>query len=88
MQLLGAIVSDYKSVRLAEVPLEGLTVLFGPNGVGKTNLIEAIGTHDPLVQQALRRSKGQEQKRKARVGLVTRLAATPDGGRPGCRDAV
>ena len=46
MELIGAVVSDYKSVRHAEVPLGGLTVLCGPNGAGKTNLIEAIGAHD------------------------------------------
>jgi len=50
MQLVGAIISDYKSVRHAEVPLGGLTVLCGPNGAGKTNLIEALGAHDPLAK--------------------------------------
>lgn len=82
MQLIGAIVADYKSVRHAEVPLDGLTVLFGPNGAGKTNLIEALGAHDPLARAELSRSGGQEGSSRARVGLVTRFAASADGTGP------
>jgi DNA replication and repair protein RecF len=37
-------VTDYRSWERAELELEpGVTVLVGPNGVGKTNLVEAVG---------------------------------------------
>ncbi|MEA5054288.1 MAG: AAA family ATPase, partial [Propionicimonas sp.] len=35
--------ADFRSYPLAEVPLEaGVTVFTGPNGQGKTNLVEAV----------------------------------------------
>ena len=35
---------DFRSYRQLELPLEsGLTAIIGPNGVGKTNLLEALG---------------------------------------------
>lgn len=81
MELLGAIVSDYKSVRMCEVPLAGLTVLFGPNGVGKTNLLEAIASYDPASRAALDRGAPAQRRRShPRVGLVTRLDVTAYGG--------
>ena len=79
MELVGAIISDYKSLHQVEVPLGGLTILFGPNGAGKTNIIEALGAHDPLARDALRRTGGQQSQDSARVGLVTRFAVAPDG---------
>lgn len=82
MQLVGAIISDYKSVRHAEVPLGGLTVLCGPNGAGKTNLIEALGTYDPLAKTALRRMDGLDQARDVRVGLVATFDVASDGTGP------
>ncbi|MFD0855740.1 AAA family ATPase, partial [Actinomadura adrarensis] len=54
---------DFRSYATAEVPLEpGVTAFVGPNGQGKTNLVEAIGyvashsshraaTDAPLVRQ-------------------------------------
>ena len=82
MQLIGAIISDYKSVRHAEVPLGGLTILCGPNGVGKTNLVEALGAHDPLAKTVLRRRDGLDRTRGARVGLVTTFDVRSDGTGP------
>ena len=76
---MGAIISDYKSVRACEVPLQGLTVLFGPNGVGKTNLLEAIGAYDPLARQSLARAGGATPRSKARIGLVTRFDTSSSG---------
>lgn len=35
-------IGDYKSLKGARVPLDGLTVLFGPNSAGKTNVLEAV----------------------------------------------
>lgn len=82
MELLGAIVSGYKSLNQVQVPLGGLTVLFGQNGAGKTNIIEALGAHDPLAREELRRSGGQQAHDRARVGLVTRFRVFADGTGP------
>lgn len=82
MELVGAIVSSYKSLDQVEVPLGGLTVLFGPNGAGKTNVIEALGAHDPLARAFLRRVGGQSVHGGARVGLVTRFEVAADGTGP------
>ena len=44
MHLRRLAVADFRSWTAAEVTLEpGVTVLVGPNGVGKTNLVEAVG---------------------------------------------
>jgi hypothetical protein len=79
VRVIGAIVSDYKSIGEVEVPLSGLTVLLGPNGSGKTNLIEAIGFHDPVARDTLRRGD-TATKRKARVGLIVGFDVDVDGG--------
>src|SRR4051794_31900995 len=82
MELIGAIISDYKSLHQVEVPLGGLTILFGPNGAGKTNIIEALGAHDPLARRELQRTGGQQRQDRARVGLVTRFEVAADGVGP------
>lgn len=58
---------DYRNYHSASLPLEpGVTVVIGPNGQGKTNLVEAIGvlaagsSHRVSGDQALVRA-GQEQ---------------------------
>ena len=44
MHLRHLAVADFRSWERAELDLEpGVTVLVGPNGVGKTNLVEAVG---------------------------------------------
>lgn len=44
MHLRHLAVTDFRSWDRAELPLRpGVTVLVGPNGVGKTNLVEAVG---------------------------------------------
>jgi len=44
MYLRRLAVADFRSWERAELELEpGVTVLLGPNGVGKTNLVEAVG---------------------------------------------
>ena len=44
MHLRRLAVADFRSWERAELDLEpGVTVLLGPNGVGKTNLVEAVG---------------------------------------------
>jgi len=61
-------VADFRSWERAEIDLEpGVTVLVGPNGVGKTNLVEAVGylatlgshrvaTDAPLVRRGAQRA--------------------------------
>jgi hypothetical protein len=41
MRVLGFLIGRYKSLRDQYLPLASLTVLFGENGAGKTNVIEA-----------------------------------------------
>ncbi|WP_353649402.1 DNA replication/repair protein RecF [Nakamurella sp. A5-74] len=60
-------VADFRSWELVEVPLQqGVNVLVGRNGVGKTNLVEAVGylatlaSHRVSTDQALIR-RGREQ---------------------------
>src|ERR1700761_4280715 len=60
--------ADFRSYPRAEVPLDpGITAFVGPNGQGKTNLVEAVGylatlgshrvAHDaPLVRQGAERA--------------------------------
>lgn len=44
MHLTHLSLRDFRSYAQAELPLDpGITVLVGPNGVGKTNIVEAIG---------------------------------------------
>ena len=44
MHLRRLAVADFRSWERAELDLEpGVSVLVGPNGVGKTNLVEAVG---------------------------------------------
>lgn len=78
MQLVGAILSEYKSIRHVELPLEGLTVLFGPNGAGKSNIIEALSFHDEVARRSLQRRRDEDQ-RQSRVGLVVRFDISLDG---------
>lgn len=44
MRLRSAILQDYRNIPQAQIALEGMRVfLLGPNGQGKTNLMEALG---------------------------------------------
>ncbi|GLY20183.1 DNA replication/repair protein RecF [Kineosporia rhizophila] len=77
--------ADFRSYESAELPLEpGVTALVGPNGQGKTNLVEAIGyvashsshrvsTDFPLIRagaaRAVVRTAIQRDDRKAMVEL-------------------
>jgi predicted ATPase len=79
VRVIGAIASEYKSLQAVELPLEGLTVLFGPNGSGKTNLIEALGVHDPMACRTLGRTEAHERAGRARIALVAQFDVTSAG---------
>jgi DNA replication and repair protein RecF len=66
--------TDYRSYATVELPLEpGVTALVGPNGQGKTNLVEAIGyvatlsSHRVPADAALVRSGAQRAVVRTRV---------------------
>lgn len=80
---------DYRSYPTAEVPLEkGPTVFVGPNGQGKTNLVEAIGyvatlsshrvgTDSPLVRSGASRAVVRAAIVKDDRELLVELEITP-----------
>ncbi len=92
MYLRRLAVTDFRSWEEAELELEpGVTVLVGPNGVGKTNLVEAAGylatlashrvaTDAPLIRRGAQRAvvRGQVVHRGRELGIELEIAA----GRP------
>ena len=79
-----------------ELPLEpGVTALVGPNGQGKTNLVEAVGylatlgshrvaTDAPLVRLGAERARRPRQRRRATAAAHARRARDhPGQGQPG-----
>ncbi len=55
MQLSRLELSNFRSYKQERIELSALTVLLGPNGVGKTNVIEAIGLLSTGVSQRARK---------------------------------
>ena len=69
--------TDFRSYAQVELPLEpGITALVGPNGQGKTNLVEAIGYVATLGSHRV----------PTDAALVR--AGTHPGGRPGARSSA
>lgn len=83
MRLLGAAIGQWKSIWDTAIPLDGLTVLVGANGAGKTNVLEAIGLHDPQSLLSLSRvRRDQIRSGGARVGFAVQFDTDAMGGGP------
>ena len=105
MHLRRLAVTDFRSWEAAELDLApGITVLVGPNGVGKTNLVEAagylatLGSHRVATDAPLIR-RGRRAGRRPRAGGAPRPRALgrggdhlgpgePGAGQPGARQAA
>jgi DNA replication and repair protein RecF len=84
-------VSDFRSYASAEVALdEGVTALVGPNGQGKTNLVEAVGyvatlgshrvaTDAPLVRLGAQRAVVRAMVRRAERDTLIEIEIVPGG---------
>ena len=100
MHLRRLAVADFRSWERAELELEpGVTVLVGPNGVGKTNLVEAAGylatlgshrvaTDAPLIRRGAERAvvRGAGRAPRPRAGRRAgdhRGPGQPGAGEPG-----
>ena len=82
MHLTRLALTDFRSYAAVDVPLEpGVTIFSGPNGEGKTNLVEAVGyvatlaSHRaaqdaPLIRAG--RGAGDHPGRRARTSRATR----------------
>ncbi len=81
--------TDFRSYPTLELPLDpGVTALIGPNGQGKTNLVEAVGylatlgshrvAHDgPLVRQGAERAVLRASVLRERRSTLIELELTP-----------
>jgi DNA replication and repair protein RecF len=84
-------VTDFRSYASAEVALdEGVTALVGPNGQGKTNLVEAVGyvatlgshrvaTDAPLVRLGAQRAVVRATVRRAGRDTLVEIEIVPGG---------
>lgn len=89
MHLRRLAVEDFRSWERAELELApGVTVLIGPNGVGKTNLVEAVGylatlgshrvaTDAPLIRRGAQRAivRGQVVHQGRELGIELEITA-------------
>ncbi|MDJ1131646.1 DNA replication/repair protein RecF [Streptomyces iconiensis] len=81
--------ADFRSYALAEVPLDqGVTAFIGPNGQGKTNLVEAVGylatlgshrvsSDAPLVRMGAERAVVRAQVRQGERQQLVELELNP-----------
>ena len=84
-------VADFRSYETAELALdEGVTALIGPNGQGKTNLVEALGyvatlgshrvaTDAPLVRLGAQRAVVRAMVRRAGRDTLVEIEIVPGG---------
>jgi recombinational DNA repair ATPase RecF len=71
MRLRNAIIIQYRSVDYLEIEIGPLTILFGKNNVGKTNMLEAI--YGILAPETMRGYPGAEKLARAVRGDDTSL---------------
>lgn len=86
--------ADFRSYARVEVPLDpGVTSFVGPNGQGKTNLVEAVGylatlgshrvaSDAPLVRMGADRAIIRAQIRQGERQQAGRAGAEPGQGQP------
>ena len=86
--------ADFRSYARVEVPLDpGVTAFVGPNGQGKTNLVEAVGylatlgshrvsSDAPLVRMGAERAIVRAAGRPGRAAAAGRAGAEPRQGQP------
>jgi DNA replication and repair protein RecF len=84
-------ITDFRSYPSAELALdEGVTALVGPNGQGKTNLVEAVGyvatlgshrvaTDAPLVRLGAQRAVVRAMVRRAGRDTLVEIEIVPGG---------
>lgn len=76
-ELVGAFVRGFRSVAEVFVPLDGTTVLIGKNGVGKTNILEAVA-HEVGSETTRGRFRASSQS-PGGFGFVYRLRPQDEG---------
>ena len=86
--------ADFRSYARVEVPLDpGVTAFVGPNGQGKTNLVEAVGylatlgshrvsSDAPLVRMGADRAIIRAQVRQGERQQLVELELNPGQGEP------
>lgn len=75
--------TDFRSYAQVELPLEpGVTALVGPNGQGKTNLVEAIGYVATLGSHRVPSDAALVRQGAARAVVRTRVVRELDPGQP------
>ena len=78
MQITRLSLHNFRSYHNLELPLElGLTAIIGPNGVGKTNLLEALGLLATL--KSFRGSPTESMVRRGADTAVVRAEGLRDG---------
>lgn len=77
----GVEIKGFRSIELVQLSLDGLTVLFGRNGAGKTNLLEAVAGALAAERHSLRDQSGATDIAPSSVDLFLRTSLSLDEDR-------